>query len=178
MSGEKKLVRAPLAWTLLLPTMPCGGRSSSLISPFAHLLSWSHLLLSSTFFAAPPPLLPHLSRPPLTVQILFLPLLSPSPPHTPPSSALSCHCLSVGILSVPSTAASVNAAGASKTEIHLRAHWFKNTFDIGGPLPQVLLRSLSRGRRGIRSGRRTSESRQKNKAPLQSFPLKLCDWPS
>lgn len=58
-----------------------------------------HISVSSP----PPSSLPH---PPPTVQILFLPLLSLSPPHLRTSFfsslSLSCHCLSVGILSTPS----------------------------------------------------------------------------
>lgn len=170
MSADRKLVRTNPVWTLCLPTMPCSNRSSSLISQSTHLLSWSHLLLSSTFSRRHLPSYSTLPLP-LTVQILFLPLLSSSSPYiTPPSSALSCHCLSVGILSAQSVAASVNVASASKTEIHLRAHWFKNTFDIGGPLPQVLLRSLSRGRGGIRGGRRASVRTRKKKTNQSSTP--------
>lgn len=58
-----------------------------------------------------------------------------------------------------------------ETGMHLRAHWFKNTFDIGGPLLQ------------IRSGAYHTHIDIQveiciNQSSTPKFLLKLCDWPS
>ena len=96
----------------------------------------SFLLLPCHFWLSSPPPPRHQPHPPPTVQILFLPLLSSSPPF---------FSLPLFILSLPVSRDSictecvvcVRICEHIETEIHLRAHWFKNTFDIGGPLLQI-----------------------------------------
>lgn len=121
-----------------------------------------HFSLSSSPSSTPHPTHPQLFK------YYFSPSCRPLPPFF--SLSLSCHCLSVGILSALSVVC-VRICEHIETEIHLRAHWFKNTFDIGGPLLQI-----------------RSEAYHThidihveiciNQSSTPKFLLKLCDWPS
>lgn len=129
-----------LGQTLVLLTMLYNRQNSLLIFLSPCFRSWSHLLLISSLalplLAFIPPSPCRQPHPPPTVQILFLPLLSSSPPF---------FSLLLFILSLPVSRDSICAECVVcvricehiETEIHLRAHWFKNTFDIGGPLLQI-----------------------------------------
>lgn len=158
-------------WTLVLLTMLYNQQNNLLVFLTPCFLSWFLLLL---FFFLPchvsllPPSIhhPHL----LLFKYYFslscrpLPLLS--------SLSLSCHCLSVGIVSARRVVW-VWICEHVETEIHLRAHWFKNTFDIGGPLPQIRSEDYhTHTHIDIRMEIHIKRS------STPKFLLKLSDWPS
>lgn len=96
------------------------------------------------------------------------------------SLSLSCHCLSVGILSALSVVC-VRICEHIETEIHLRAHWFKNTFDIGGPLLQTRSEAYHTHTNANTDTHTRVDIRTEiciNQSSTPKFLLKLCDWPS
>lgn len=98
---------------------------SLLILLIAHFFS---CLATSPFHPHPPHRTPNcsniISPPPVVLSPFFLPLFILSLPVSRDSICAEC-CVCVPICE------------HIETEIHLRAHWFKNTFDIGGPLLQI-----------------------------------------
>lgn len=107
-AGEYQLKRS---WWELLQFVHCSFPQCSAVirEPLwflrTHTCSLNLIYCSPLLFAAPFPLLPPLTRHPWLFKYYFSPSCRPLPPlHHPPSSALSCHCLSVGILSAPQRA--------------------------------------------------------------------------
>lgn len=141
-------------------------------------LPWSHLLLISflalphlcfiptTLFTTPPtPNCSNIISPPPVV----VPPPTCAPLFFPPSLYLVIAC-QWGFYLRRVLCACVMCEHI-ETGMHLRAHWFKNTFDIGGPLLQ------------IRSGAYHTHIDIQveiciNQSSTPKFLLKLCDWPS